>query len=108
MVTAKRTKKVTVDYRRNCIQLVSGDFRIAVTTEVGPRLIGGFVGRSANRFRVTHRLTNVGQWAIEVAPLYDLGPGDSGERLDEWQGIAGLPEIRTEADVAAYLEPRVG
>jgi len=43
-----------------------------------------------------------------VAPLYDLGPGDSAEHLEEWQGIAGLPEIRTEADVAAYLEPRVG
>jgi len=300
MATAKKAKRVTVDYHRNCVELVSGDFRLAVTTEVGPRIIGGFIGGSANlfrvmpnvafsgadtgfrlygghrlwhspealprsyapdndpvevapiakgfefrnapealtglqkaiavealgknRFQVTHRLTNVGQWAIEVAPwalsvmapggmaivpqqrnpkhgnpfapdrslvlwpyssfadprltcgdryfllgqdpaatgpckigfncepgwiayanagtalvkhfehfgdavypdggcsvesytcadfceietvapLYCLEPGDSAEHVEVWQGLAGLPEIRTEADVATHLEP---
>ncbi len=45
-------KKIAVAGHENCIEMVSGDFRIAVTTEVGPRVIGGFVGGSDNIFRV--------------------------------------------------------
>ena len=33
---------------KNCIELQSGKFRIVVTTEVGPRIIGAFVGKGAN------------------------------------------------------------
>ena len=295
-------KKITVGAHRKCIEMVSGDFRLAITTEVGPRIIGAFVGASANlfrvlprrpfsgcdtgftlygghrlwhapealprsyapdndpvevveldeglefrnapealtglqkairvlphgpnRFRIEHRLTNRGQWAVEVAPwalsvmargglavipqqrrpedgnpfepdrslvlwpyssladprlvlgdryillrqddqatrackigfncepgwiayvnagtalvkrfehfvdaeypdggcsvesyscadfceietvapLYDLPPGETAEHVEIWQGLAGLPEIRTEAEVIASLEPLV-
>ena len=34
----------SVDYHHNCLVMTSGDFRIAVTTAVGPRIIGGWIG----------------------------------------------------------------
>lgn len=45
-------KTCTVEYHKNCIEMTSGDFRIAVTTEVGPRVIGGWIGDSDNIFKV--------------------------------------------------------
>lgn len=45
-------KTTTVEMHSDCVELVSGDFRIAVTTKVGPRIIGGFIGGSPNIFRV--------------------------------------------------------
>jgi hypothetical protein len=45
-------KTTTVQDYRNCILLESGRFSLAVTTHVGPRVIGGFVGGSANLFVV--------------------------------------------------------
>ena len=45
-------KKCSVGTHKNCVELVSGDFRIAVTTAVGPRVIGGFIGKSDNIFKV--------------------------------------------------------
>lgn len=42
-----------------------------------------------------------------VAPLYLLEPGDTAEHVEIWHGIAGLPKIRSEADVIKHLEPRV-
>lgn len=43
-------KTVTFGKHRNCIELESGIFRILVTTEVGPRVIGGFIDGSDNIF----------------------------------------------------------
>ena len=37
---------------KNCIQLSSGDFKLIATTEVGPRIIGAFLGESENLFYV--------------------------------------------------------
>ncbi|MBP5639699.1 MAG: hypothetical protein J6X55_09490 [Victivallales bacterium] len=45
-------KTCSVDIHKNCIELTSGNFRIAVTTEVGPRVIGGWIGGSDNIFRI--------------------------------------------------------
>ena len=45
-------KKVTFEGWKNCIEMTSGDFRIIITTEIGPRVMGGFVGDSANIFNV--------------------------------------------------------
>lgn len=42
-----------------------------------------------------------------LAPLYILDPGESAEHVELWQGVSGLPEIKTEADVRKYLEPYV-
>lgn len=42
-----------------------------------------------------------------VAPLYVLEPGEAAEHVELWQGLAGLPRIRNEADVIRHLEPRV-
>ena len=103
MATTKRTKKVAVEYHRNGVEFCNAPEALTgLQKAIAVEALGG------NRFRVPRRLTNVGQWVIEVAPLYDLGSGDPAEHIEEWQGIAGLPEIPTEADVAAYLEPRVG
>lgn len=45
-------KHVTVGTHRQCVELVSGKFRLAVTTKVGPRVISGTLGEGANLFAV--------------------------------------------------------
>ena len=45
-------KKVTFEGWENCVELVSGDFRIIVTTAIGPRVIAGYLGNSKNIFHV--------------------------------------------------------
>lgn len=45
-------KKVSFKGWKNCVEMKSGDFKIVVTTEVGPRIIGGFIGGSENIFCV--------------------------------------------------------
>ena len=45
-------KKVTFQGWKNCIELTNGDFKLIVTTEVGPRVIGAFYGKSKNLFHV--------------------------------------------------------
>ena len=52
----------SVDYHHNCLVMTSGDFRIAVTTAVGPRIIGGWIGDSDNIFKVLpdEPLTHIG------------------------------------------------
>ena len=39
-----KIKKITFQGWKNCIELTNGDFRIVVTTEVGPRIVGAFLG----------------------------------------------------------------
>lgn len=36
----------------NCLEMVSGNFRIAITQDCGPRVIGGFIGNGPNIFVV--------------------------------------------------------
>lgn len=45
-------KKVTFEGWKNCIELKNGKFKLIVTTEVGPRVIGAFYGKSKNLFQV--------------------------------------------------------
>jgi len=45
-------KTCTVEFHKKCVEMKSGDFRIAVTTEIGPRIIGGWIGKSDNIFAV--------------------------------------------------------
>jgi len=45
-------KRVTVGMHEQCVELVSGNFRLAVTTQVGPRVIGGFIDDGPNLFVV--------------------------------------------------------
>ena len=47
-----KIEKVTFCGWKNCIQISSGDFRLIATTEVGPRIIGAFLGDSENLFHV--------------------------------------------------------
>lgn len=52
---------------KNCVELKSGNFRIIVTTEMGPRIIGGFLGKSANLFYVnpeTAGKTGSSEWLL--------------------------------------------
>ena len=39
-----KIKKITFQGWKNCIELTNGDFRIVVTTEIGPRIVGAFLG----------------------------------------------------------------
>ncbi len=43
-------KRVTFEGWKNCIEVVSGNFRLVVATEIGPRILGGFLGDSENIF----------------------------------------------------------
>ncbi len=49
-------KKVQFEGWNDCVELTSGDFKLIVTTEVGPRIIGGFLGGSGNIFHVDPKL----------------------------------------------------
>ena len=49
-------KKVSFAGWDNCVEMVSGDFRIIITTDVGPRVIAGFLGDSRNIFYVDPEL----------------------------------------------------
>ena len=49
-------KKVTFEGWKNCVELQSGDFKLIVTTEIGPRVMGGFIGDSKNIFNVDPKL----------------------------------------------------
>ncbi len=44
--------KLNVESHKDCVHLTSGKFSLAITTKVGPRIIGGFVNGSPNLFRV--------------------------------------------------------
>lgn len=61
-----KMKKVAFEGWKNCIEITSGNFRIIVTTDVGPRIIGGFVGKNPNNiFNVDKKLagkTGGDQW----------------------------------------------
>jgi hypothetical protein len=45
-------KKTAFEGWKNCVEMQSGDFKIIVTTDVGPRIIGGFLKKSGNLFCV--------------------------------------------------------
>lgn len=74
-------KKVAFQGWKNCVELKSGDFKLIVTTDVGPRVMGGFVGKNK------HNIFNVDK---------DLA-GTSGAK--EWVNYGGhrlwhSPEIK--------------
>jgi hypothetical protein len=39
--------------------------------------------------------------------MVDLGPGRSVEHVEDWCLVAGVPAIRTEADVDRHVRPRL-
>lgn len=47
-------KKCTVGPYKNCVEIKSGELRLAITTDVGPRIIGCFIGEKSkfNHFAV--------------------------------------------------------
>jgi hypothetical protein len=47
-----KMKKVEFLGWKNCVEMNSGDFKLVVTTDVGPRVIGGFLKDSPNMFCV--------------------------------------------------------
>ena len=50
-----------------CVELKNGDFRLIVTTDVGPRIIGGFLGASENIFRIDEKQVGKNFGAAEWA-----------------------------------------
>ena len=82
-----KIKKITFQGWKNCIELTHGDFRIVVTTEVGPRIVGAFLGpKGENLLYLDKKLvgtsnqkvwTNYGGHRIWHAPeglaLFDAG-----------------------------------
>ena len=72
-----KIKKITFQGWKNCIELTHGDFRIVVTTEVGPRIVGAFLGKGENLLYLDKKLlgtsnqtvwTNYGGHRIWHAP----------------------------------------
>jgi hypothetical protein len=50
-------KNIIIDFEgwKNCVELTNSDLKIIVTTEVGPRIIGAFFGKSRNMFYVNDK-----------------------------------------------------
>lgn len=48
----KIKKNVSFHGWKKCVELTNGNFRIIVTTEIGPRVVGAFLGKSDNLFYV--------------------------------------------------------
>ena len=72
-----KIKKITFQGWKNCIELTNGEFRIVVTTEVGPRIVGAFLGKGENLLYLDKKLlgtsnqkvwTNYGGHRIWHAP----------------------------------------
>ena len=72
-----KIKKITFQGWKNCIELTHGEFRIVVTTEVGPRIVGAFLGKGENLLYLDKKLlgtsnqkvwTNYGGHRIWHAP----------------------------------------
>ena len=73
-----KMKKITFQGWKNCIELTNGEFRIVVTTEIGPRIVGAFLGpKGANLLYLDKKLlgtsnqkvwTNYGGHRIWHAP----------------------------------------
>ena len=51
-----KMKKITFQGWKNCIELTNGDFRIVVTTEIGPRIVGAFLGKGENLLYLDKKL----------------------------------------------------
>ena len=52
--STSKLKTCTVGPHKNCVELTSGNMRLAITTEVGPRIIGCYIGEKSktNQFAV--------------------------------------------------------
>ena len=56
----------------------------------------------------TELFTNADLLEVEsLGPMVDLKPGRSVEHVDDWCLVAGVPVIRTEADVDRHVRPRL-
>ena len=85
-------KTCDVGIYRNCLEITNGSFRLAVTTDFGPRIIGGFINDGPNIFKV---LPNI--------PMRGIGTGFTlygGHRL--WHAPQAVP--RTYAPDNAPVE----
>lgn len=51
-----KLKKVTFEGWKNCIEIKNGNFKLIVTTEIGPRIISASYGDSGNLFMVDPKL----------------------------------------------------
>lgn len=62
-----KSKTVSFEGWKNCIELKNGDFRLIVTTDIGPRIIGAFCGKGHNMMFVdpkTKGKTGGKEWKI--------------------------------------------
>ncbi len=47
-----KTRRIGFEGWKNCVEMVNGDFRLVVTTGIGPRIIGAFCGKGPNMMYV--------------------------------------------------------
>jgi len=76
-----KMKKTAFAGWKNCIEIPSGKSKLIVTTDVGPRIIGGFIGKSKNIFHVKPETT--GKSGGETWNIY------GGHRL--WHSPEAMP-----------------
>ena len=93
-------KKCTVGVHKDCILLQSGDVRLAVTTKVGPRIIGCFIGKKSkfNHFAV-----------LPPEPMENVGNGFTlygGHRL--WHSPEALPRTYEPDNSPVEVEEKDG
>ena len=105
-------KTCDVGIYRNCLEITNGSFRLAVTTDFGPRIIGGFINDGPNIFKVLpnlpmpgigtgfilyggHRLWHAPQaiprtYAPDNAPVEVLETEDGFEFISEVEELTGI------------------
>ena len=86
-----KMKKITFQGWKNCIELTNGDFRIVVTTEIGPRIVGAFLGKPICSDFQEAKPTMLYLEAIHRLPA---------ERRPEFDRFLRLPHY-SESDIAA-------
>ena len=59
-----KIKKIAFQGWKNCMEITNGDFRIVVTTEIGPRIVGAFLGKSANLLYLDKKLLGTSNQSV--------------------------------------------
>ena len=59
-----KIKKIAFQGWKNCIELTNGDFRIVVTTEIGPRIVGAFLGKGENLLYLDKKLLGTSNQSV--------------------------------------------
>lgn len=104
-------KKISFGGWENCVELQSGDFRLVVTTEVGPRVIGAFLKDSPNLFFVNEATSGAkggDEWRIYGGHRLWTSPESLPRTYEPDNHEAGFVEDGDAVVFSSGTDPRTG